>query len=642
MNPGRPRGTLSLPITLVAILAGTIILSLLFYTFWQRLNQKVEDILKDQFNQQQLELSRKIVDNVEAYFDYLEKELLAYPWRFRLIPADSPEFNTYMESHFQDMHHLGLLEIRLYGRDGQLQRFWRSPELANLPKPEANLPKPEAKLPKPEAKLPETVAKPPGPEAKPPEAEAKLPAAILAWAHNPKNKDRLYLGKVRRATQLPWEGHLVMPFYVSLYASPGASTPYGILEFLIDPLFIAKKVTAGVRSGATGYPWIIDQKGTLLAHFEKDFVGQPGLEVRQKRNPKVTFKGLKEIQEKVLKGEEGTGGYVSGWHRHKVGETPKLTAYAPIRFDKGLIRGVTDVEDPTHNMWGVALAAPVAEVAGQIAEVMHQELFIVALFFLVVILATAALIAVALSWNRVLAREVKLKTDELTESHDRLVKSERFAAVGEAAAYVSHEIKNPLMVIGGLARQVERKVGDEPNALQKLQIIQNEVQRLETFLGDLRDFTRPAVPAKQQVNINDVIQEVDVLMAEQAMSQGVNLVEHLDPNLPLLEADPNQMKQVLLNLVKNALEALDSGGQVILSSGAADHQVWFSVRDTGGGMPPEVLEKIFDPFFTTKEKGTGLGLAVIHKIITDHHGDISVSSSPDKGTTIMVNLPSAS
>jgi signal transduction histidine kinase len=607
MNPGRPRGALSLPKTLFAILAGTIILSLLFYTFWQRLNRKVEDILKDQFNQQQLELSRKIVDNVEAYFDYLENELLAYPWRFRLIPPDSPNFNAYMDSRFQDMHNLGILEIRLYDQAGQLQRFWRARDQADLPK-----------------------------------TEAKLPAAILTWANNPKNKGHLYLGEVQRATQPPWQGRLVMPFYAGLFASPEASSPYGVLEFLIDPLFIAQKVTAGVRSGATGYPWIIDQNGTLLAHFEKDFVGQPALEVRRKRNPRLAFQGLQEIQEKVLKGGEGTGGYVSGWHRQKLGEIPKLVAYSPIHFNKGLIRGVTDVADPAHNLWGVALAAPVAEVAGQIGEVMHQELFIVALFFLVIVLATAALIAVALSWNKALAREVNLKTEELVESHERLVQSERFAAVGEAAAYVSHEIKNPLMVIGGLARQVERKVGDEPNALQKLQIIQNEVQRLETFLGDLRDFTRPATPAKQQVNINDVIQEVDVLMAEQAMSQGVNLVEHLDPNLPLLEADPNQMKQVLLNLVKNALEALDSGGQVILSSGAADHQVWFSVRDTGGGMPPEVLEKIFDPFFTTKEKGTGLGLAVIHKIITDHHGDISVSSSPDKGTTIMVNLPSAS
>jgi len=607
MNPGRPRGTLSLPITLVAILAGTIILSLLFYTFWQRLNQKVEDILKDQFNQQQLELARKIADNVEAYFDYLENELLAYPWRFRLIPPDSPDFNAYMESRFQDMHHLGILEIRLYNRDGQLQHFWRSRDHISLPK-----------------------------------TEAKLPADMLAWANNPKNKGRLYLGEVRRATLPPWQGRLVMPFYTSLFASPGASSPYGILEFLINPLFIAQKVTAGVRSGTTGYPWIIDQNGVFLAHYEKSFVGEDALEIRRKRNPNIAYRGIKELQERIFKGEEGMTVYVSGWHREKIAKMEKLAAFTTIRFDKGLIRGVTDVEDPTHNLWGVALAAPVAEVAGQVSEVMHQELFLVALFFLVIILTTAVLIAVALSWNKVLAREVKSKTEELMESHDRLVHSERFAAVGEAAAYVSHEIKNPLMVIGGLARQVERNVEDEPNIKQKLQIIQNEVQRLETFLGDLRDFTRPAAPTKQEVNINDIIQEVDALMAEQAKSQGVKLVEHLDLNLPPLQVDPNQMKQVLLNLVKNALEALDSGGQVILSSGAEDHEVWFSVQDTGGGMPPEVLEKIFNPFFTTKEKGTGLGLAVIHKIITDHHGDISVSSSPDQGTTIRVILPSAS
>jgi len=512
-----------------------------------------------------------------------------------------------MEARFQDMHPMGILEIRLYDQAGRLQRYWRARDQAGLP-----------------------------------ETETKLPAAIHSWMNIPQNKGRLYLGEVHRAALPPWQGRLVMPLFTGLYASPMATTPYGVLELVIDPFFIAQKVTRGVRSGATGYPWIIDQNGVFLAHFENEFVGQPALEARRKRNPKLTFKGLKEIQDKILQGKEGTGGYTSGWHRHKVGEMPKLVAYTPIRFDKGLIRGVTDVEDPAHNLWGVALAAPVAEVSGQIGEVMHQELFIVALFFLVVILATVVLIALALSWNKVLAREVKLKTDELTESHDRLVQSERFAAVGEAAAYVSHEIKNPLMVIGGLARQVERSVEDEPNVKQKLQIIQNEVQRLETFLGDLRDFTRPAVPTKQEVNINDIIQEVDTLMAEQAKGQGVKLVEHLDPDLPPLQADPNQMKQVLLNLVKNALEALDSGGQVILSSGAEDHQVWFSVRDTGGGMPPEVLEKIFNPFFTTKEKGTGLGLAVIHKIITDHHGDIAVSSSPDQGTTIRVILPSAS
>jgi two-component system sensor histidine kinase HydH len=607
MKSSRPRGALSLPKILFFILAGTILLSLLFFTFWQRLNRKVEDILKDQFNQQQLELARKIADNVVAYFDYLENELLAFPGRFRLIPPNSPGFGEYMETRFQDMHRLGILEIRWYNRAGRLQRVWR-----------------------------------PAAQASPPATSDSLPVAILTWMHDPQSKGRLYLGEVRQATQPPWQGRLVMPLLTGLYASPAASAADGLLELLIDPTYIAHKVTTGVRSGATGYPWIIDQNGIILAHYEQDFVGQDSLGVRRQRNPKLIFRNLNALQERLLNGEEGTGGYVSGWHRQKQGEIPKLAAYTPIRFDKGLIRGVTDVEDPDRNLWGVVVVAPVAEVAGQVGEVNRQELFLVALFFLAVILATVTLIAVALSWNKVLAREVKLKTEELQEFHKRLVHSERFAAIGEAAAYVSHEIKNPLMVIGGLARQVERKVEEDPPLKEKLQIIQNEAQRLENFLGDLRDFTRPAAPAKQEIDINEVIHDVDNLMAGEAKNQGVTLVEHLEPHLPSLQADPNQMKQVLLNLVKNSLEALDSGGQVILASGAQDNQVWFSVQDTGGGMSPEVLENIFNPFFSTKEKGTGLGLAVIHKIVTDHHGAITVESSPDQGTTIRVKLPCAS
>jgi signal transduction histidine kinase len=604
MKPSRPRGTLSLPKILVFILAGTILLSLLFYASWQRLNQKVEDILEAQFNQQQLELARKIADNVESYFDYLENELLAYPWRFRLAALDSPDFNAYMQARFKDMHRLGILEIGLYDGTGRPLRVWRSDDLAA-----------------------------------PSEALGKVSPAILAWVNTPGNQGHLYLGEVHRATEPPWQGRLVMPFVTGLYESPAASTPYGVLEILIDPLFIANKVTAGVRSGESGYPWIIDQDGTFLAHYEEAFVGQEALKVRRQRSPDITFSGLPQLQAKLLSGQEGTGGYISGWHRQRVGVIPKLAAYTPIKFDKGLISGVTDVEDPSHNLWGVAVVAPVAEVAGQVSGIMHQELFLVALFFLVVILATVGLIAVALNWNKILSREVELKTEELLESQERLVRSQSFAAVGEAAAYVSHEIKNPLMVIGGLARQVERTIEDGVAIRQKLQIIQSEVQRLENFLGDLRDFTRPPVPSKQEVDLNEIIKEVDVLMQEQAQSQGVMLQERLDPHLPILQADPNQMKQVLLNLVKNALEAVDSGGRVTLSSGTEDRQVWFAVEDNGGGMPPEVLEKIFNPFFTTKEKGTGLGLAVIHKIVADHHGEVSVNSTPDRGTTIRVNLP---
>jgi two-component system, NtrC family, sensor histidine kinase HydH len=234
---------------------------------------------------------------------------------------------------------------------------------------------------------------------------------------------------------------------------------------------------------------------------------------------------------------------------------------------------------------------------------------------------------------------VDLKTEELLESQERLLRSERFAAVGEAAAYVSHEIKNPLMVIGGMASQVERRLAEDPAGQEKLRIIQTEVKRLESFLGELRDFLRPAQPSKQAIDLNQVIREVKALMEEAIREKGIRLEDRLNPDLPPVEADPNQLKQVLLNLVKNALEATEDQGSILVSSGTDDGQVWFSVQDTGKGMSEDVQEKIFHPFYTTKEKGTGLGLAVINKIVTDHHGAITVSSSAGSGSTFTVRLP---
>ncbi|MEJ2671241.1 MAG: ATP-binding protein, partial [Deltaproteobacteria bacterium] len=342
---------------------------------------------------------------------------------------------------------------------------------------------------------------------------------------------------------------------------------------------------------------------------------------------------------KMLAGQEGTGRYISGWHRHRLGKIPKLVAYTPIRFDKGLITGVTQVQNPRHNLWGVAVVAPVAEVSGSVAQVLHQELFLVALFFTVVLVASGALIGTAYFWNESLTRQVELKTEELLESHQRLLRSERFAAVGEAAAYVSHEIKNPLLVIGGLARQVERRLPEDPSAMEKLQIIQKEVRRLESFLGDLRDFLRPAQPSKQEIDVNELIREVEALMGDAIQEKGVVLEEQLSSNLPVVSIDPNQIKQVLVNLVKNAVEATEDKGKIFLSSGANDAQVWFAVKDTGKGMSEDVMEKIFHPFYTTKEKGTGLGLAVINKIVTDHQGSITVNSAAGAGSTFTVKLP---
>jgi signal transduction histidine kinase/type II secretory pathway pseudopilin PulG len=602
MPANRSRGAFRLSLTIVIIVAGAALLSILFYTFWQRLNKQVEVILRQQFNQQQLMLARKIADNVESYFDFLENALLGYAGLFQTTPPDERTIDAALEERFARHKRFGLLRITRYNSEGLgVQSFSISPH-------------------------------------PPPAASLALPADYLKWAQDPEHRGRLFLSKTFDYPAPPWKGRRVMRFITPLY---WGKTPKfaGVLEFLIDPFFICGKVTADVRSGETGYAWIIDQNLIMLAHYEKDFVGHDAMQIRIARNPQIVFRGLRELHAHLLAGQEGVTEYDSGWHRQKLGQMPKLAAYTPIRFDKGLITGVTEVEDPTHNLWGVCVVAPVAEVYGSITQVLHQELFLVGLFFIVVLGAAGAFIGTAFFWNKTLSRQVELKTEELLESQERLLRSERFAAVGEAAAYVSHEIKNPLMVIGGLASQVERRLPDDPAAQEKMRIIQNEVRRLESFLGELRDFLRPAQPSKQQIDLNQVIQEVKALMGDAIKEKGVSLVDRLDPNLPLIQADPNQLKQVLLNLVTNALEATEDQGTILVSSGAKDAQVWFAVQDTGKGMAEAVQEKIFHPFYTTKDKGTGLGLAVINKIITDHHGTITVDSVAGSGSTFTVRLP---
>ncbi|MCK9375523.1 MAG: ATP-binding protein [Syntrophobacterales bacterium] len=599
----RSRGSISLPLVTLAILAGAILLSVLFYTFWQRLNRQVEVILQDQFNQQQLFLARKIADNVESYFDFVENALMGYAGLFQTTPLNDPEMDAALMERFARHQRFGILEIRRYNAAGVgVQVF----------------------------SISSTPAKP---------ASLTLPPLFLDWAKDPAHRGKLFLSETFVYPAAPWKGDRVMRFLTPLYLPGSPSKLAGVLEFLINPFFICQKATADVQSGRTGYAWIIDQDGVFLAHYEKDFVGKDALNVRIARNPNIIFKGLREIQADILAGKEGVGEYTSGWHRAHLGITPKLVAYTPIRFNKGLITQVTEVQDPAHNLWGVAVVAPAAEVSGSVAKVLHQELFLVGLFFIVVLGASGALIGVAVVFNKSLSRQVELKTEELLESQERLLHSERFAAVGEAAAYVSHEIKNPLMVIGGLANQVARRLLEDPAAQEKLQIIQNEVKRLESFLGDLRDFLRPALPSKQEVDLNQVIQEVGALMGDAIREKGGTLEERLDPDLPAIEADPNQIKQVLVNLVKNAAEATEERGKILVSSWSRDGQVWFAVQDTGKGMSEEVLDKIFHPFFTTKDKGTGLGLAVINKIITDHHGAITVDSTAGQGSTFTVRLP---
>jgi two-component system, NtrC family, sensor histidine kinase HydH len=220
-----------------------------------------------------------------------------------------------------------------------------------------------------------------------------------------------------------------------------------------------------------------------------------------------------------------------------------------------------------------------------------------------------------------------------------LIHSERLAAVGTMASHVSHEIKNPLIAIGGLAQQLKRSPNLGEKEKGKLDLITGEVMRLENILIEVKDFTRPTVPHKIKAQINHVIEEVIQLFNPQFTQKKVEVKTSLAQDLPEFDFDPEQIKQVLLNLIKNASEAMPEGGTIRVATTSEEDQVFVEVSDTGTGIPPQSINELFRPFFTTKKGGTGLGLAVSYKLIQDHNGDIKIKSEPDQGTVVTIQIP---
>ncbi|MCU0588654.1 MAG: PAS domain S-box protein [Syntrophobacteraceae bacterium] len=221
---------------------------------------------------------------------------------------------------------------------------------------------------------------------------------------------------------------------------------------------------------------------------------------------------------------------------------------------------------------------------------------------------------------------------------------ERLADVGKAVAQVSHEIRKPLMLMGGFARQVRDSSvleGDE-GLRRKLGIIVDEVGRLETLLNSVRLLTRPAGSSrKAPLDINRLIEEVGVLMEPLLQGQAIEVALDLDPEPLDIEGDADQLKQVLLNLLQNAVDAMNGAGRLRVWSLKRSGLVEVGIQDSGSGIPESVQERIFDPFFTTKADGSGLGLAISRSIVQDHGGSLRLESTPDQGTTFIIGIPLA-
>jgi|GEM_PF-494956 len=241
-----------------------------------------------------------------------------------------------------------------------------------------------------------------------------------------------------------------------------------------------------------------------------------------------------------------------------------------------------------------------------------------------------------------LQEEIKERIEayqRLEEMKEREVRTGQLAAIGEMAARVAHEIRNPLVNIGLLARQIVKSLSPEDSRYQNAGTIVGEVMRLERILTDVVDFSKPATPNKLPIDLDAIVDQVTDFVKPQLSERHIQLERLQEGPLPQIAADPAQIKQALLNIVKNAMEAVNRDGRITIATRADADMVTVDVIDTGPGIMDYVVENMYNLFYTTKQGGSGLGLAITRKIIEDHRGLLSVKSLPGEGTSFSVRLP---
>ncbi len=231
------------------------------------------------------------------------------------------------------------------------------------------------------------------------------------------------------------------------------------------------------------------------------------------------------------------------------------------------------------------------------------------------------------------------KMDQLTRTQQKLIRSEKLVAIGTMAAYVAHEIRNPLVTIGGFAKSLSRFKFEDSRIKTNIDIVVEEVKRLEKILNNFTDLGKSHIPEKSSVQICKIIESTCTLMKNFLQEKRINLYKEFDPEIPRIMVDPVQIKQVFLNIIMNAIESMPNGGDITVKIKTVNEIIRIDIIDTGKGMPQDTLQKIFDPFFTTKSNGTGVGLAVSLKIIEDNGGNIDVKSESGKGTAMTLSLP---
>jgi two-component system NtrC family sensor kinase len=366
-------------------------------------------------------------------------------------------------------------------------------------------------------------------------------------------------------------------------------------------------IVENVRLGRTGEAFIVSQEGFYQTRSRTG--GQVMEQIKSKSLDLSSFEGVKFWQVKDDSGRE------------------VLRAKAWMKGKSWLLVVQQDVNDAFGELYATRNMA-----------------------ILIFIIGACLIGVVTFFTTRLLVRKIELLDKARTSLDEQLIQSQKLASIGELSAGIAHEINNPLAVIGEeagwiqdiLKRDSLKDLKELDEFKDSLREIAQQAGRCKEITHKLLSFARKMESVIKDVDLNKLIEDVLAMRERDAAYSNIDLVKQFHPHLPMIYSDPSLLRQVLLNLVNNAMDAIQKGGKITVTTDIGEgDSVEIRVGDTGAGIPQENLSKIFDPFFTTKPpgKGTGLGLSICHGIIEKLGGSISVTSQVGQGTTFSIKLP---
>lgn len=388
--------------------------------------REMKGIISENFNSQQLALARHAAGVLTQDFKTLKRELMTLSLSPSIQYVEEASWANRMKISLSTVEDYGVIRIMLINADGT---FCHSINYANAVFSEKG---------------------------------SYSHEDYFKWCKKPENKDKIYISDIRKGIVENSEPGLVMTIAIPVYqvstdeAHPRPTQKFsGVLCFVVDAGLLAMKIASPIRSGKTGYAWIIDGSGEFLYHMEKDFIGQNAFEVRKHRDPHISFSKINLIQKTMmLQGKEGSTSYVSGWHRGLIGPVKKLIAYAPVQI------GAAN----TTRIWSVAVAAPVSEVEEAIHTVYTRQSMVQGAFVIAVVIVLAFFVFNEMTWRQTLEQEVKEKTEDLDLYARKLMRSEQtYRSLVESAddlIYMIDKDCNVLSVNQYSRKLIERRAED--------------------------------------------------------------------------------------------------------------------------------------------------------------------------------------